>query len=325
MDNLLLFYGEEKFLIDEEIEKLKSKILSKGLETVNFTVLDGRSVETEEIINISRTVPMMADKKLVVVSDARFFDSREKNFEEADGKNAKKDDLLSFLQVLPSYTYLLFVCEKVDKRKKLFNFIQKNGLVKEYSLLSMKEKTNWVQKRFSFYGKKVNLSIAAFIAQYTDSLYQTDTEIKKIVAFVGDRTNIGQKDLDAVFSKTLENSIFDLTDYIGMKKPAQAVFVLNQLLSQGEKGITILFMISKHITHMISIKLMAGANYNDIRQSLGLHPFVLKKTIEQCKNFSLSELKTALKLCHEADLNIKQGKVGEKTAVEILLLNISGR
>jgi len=325
MDNLLLFYGEEKFLVDEEIEKLKSKIIPKGLEAVNFTVLDGRTVQLEEIINLSRTVPMMSDKRLVVISGARFFDSKERSIEETESKNTKKDDLLAFLQVLPSYTYILFVCEKVDKRKKLFNFIQKNGIVREYAPLSIKEKVHWVQKRFSLYGKKVSVSVATFIAQYTDSLYQTDSEIKKIVAFMGERTNAEQKDLEAVFSKALENSIFDLTDYIGMKKPAQAVFVLNELLSQGEKAITILFMISKHIMNMISIKLMEKADFDDIKQALGLHPFVIKKTMEQSRNFSLSELKKALKLCQEADLNIKQGKLDEKTAVELLLLNISGR
>lgn len=323
MNNLLLLYGEEKLLIDEQIERIKNQIVPEGLQTVNFVIINGETATVDEIINACRTVPMMAESKLVLVTNARFFEGQGKNSEGVEIKKDKEDTLLKFIQDLPSYSFLVFVSKTVDKRKKLFKLIQEKGVVKEFPALPLKLKIIWVQKRLSLYGKKADLSEAAFIAQYTGSLYQTDSELKKIAAYMGDRVKVEKNDVDAVFTKTLENSIFDLTDYIGMKKTSQAISTFNKLLSQGEKSIIILHMISKQIMNMISVKLMAESDFNELRQLLGLHPFVLKKTIQQSKNFSLKELKRALALCQETDLNIKKGKIDEKTAVELLLVEIS--
>lgn len=323
MDNLFLFYGDERFLIDEHVEKIKNMIVPKELETVNFTVLDGKTVPVDDIINSARTVPMLTDKRMVLIVDARFFQEKGGSSKVDAKKTAENDILIEFLQELPAYTYLLFIAQSVDKRKKLFKFIHKNGVVREFSPLSQREKTNWIQQRLSVFGKKAEVSIAAYIAQYTHGLYQTDSELKKLISYAVDKSNIEQVDIDAVFSKTLENSIFDLIDYVGMKKPSQALFILNELLVQGEKGIIILFMISKHIMNLMAIKMMEGLDFNEIRQALNIHPYVLKKALQQCKNFSIDELKKALKLCQETDLDIKKGKINDTSAVEFLLLKLA--
>lgn len=321
MENLQLFFGDEKLLIKEEIEKIKTAMIPAHLEAVNFIGLDGKTVSEDEIINAVITVPMLQDKKLVVVYDARFFESTksEKDGQESD----KKDDFAKFLQKVPPYTQLIFTCEKVDKRKKIFKLIQKEGIVREFPAPSLKEKALWVQKRAELYGKKMDLSAAYFMAQYTRDLYQTDMELKKVTAFAGEKQTIQQNEIQSIFSKSLENNIFDLMDYMGMKKPALAIAILNDLLLQGEKGIVILFMISKHIMDLISVKSLQNADYQEIKQKLNLHPFVLKKAIEQAKNFSQEELRQALKWCQQLDLDIKRGKIDDRKGIELFITRIA--
>ncbi|MDI3481164.1 MAG: polymerase subunit delta [Tepidanaerobacteraceae bacterium] len=321
MKNILLFFGEEKFLIKEEIRKIKKSLMPEHLEPVNFVVLDGRTVSQEEIINTSVTVPMFHDKKLVVVYDARFFETAEK---EKDGEKIKQDDaFVELLQKIPSYTYLIFTCEKADKRKKIFKWIQKQGTVREFSAFSLKEKAAWVQKRAAFYGKRMDLSLAYFLAQNTKDLYQTEMELKKIIDFVGEGEEIQKIHVEAVFSSSLENSIFDLTDCIGMKKPGRAIDILHDLFLKGEKGIVILYMISKHMMDLYSVKLLKKAGFKDMKQRLGLHPFVLKKAYEQSENFTLAELEQALRLCQQLDLDIKKGRIDEKKGIELLVAKMT--
>lgn len=322
MKNLQLFFGEEKLLIKEEIQKIKASMISANLEAANFIVLDGKAVAEDEIINACITVPMLQDKKLVVVSNARFFEGARS--EKGGDDPGRKDNFVEFLQKLPDYTQLIFTCEKVDKRKKIFKLIQKEGIIREFGAPSLKDKALWVQKRAELYGKKMDLSSAYFLASGTRDLYQTDMELKKAAAFVGEKQTIQKSDIGSILSKSLENNIFDLMDHVGMKKPAMAVGVLDDLLLQGEKGIVVLFMISKHIVDLVCVKSLQNLSFQDIKQKSGLHPFVLKKAMEQARNFTLEELKQALEWCQQLDLDIKKGKIDEKTGIELLIAKMAG-
>jgi DNA polymerase-3 subunit delta len=320
MNNLLLLYGDELLLIKEEINKIKSKIVPDYLESVNFIPLDGRTAGEEEIIDACNTVPLITNKKMVLVNDAQFFNVGKNS----DGRANKDSLLIDYLEELPPHVFLVFTCAKVDKRRKLFKVIQKIGVVCEYSSLKIKNKTGWIRDRAKRYGKKIEYTAATFLSQFTNDLYNADLELKKLVHFSGDRDNITMDDILMIFSGLTEHSIFEMTDYIGMKKGEQAIKILDGLTSKGESCIKILFMISKHLTDILAIKTRENMSFKEIRNQLALHPFVLKKAIEHSKNFNVEELKKALKMCQDLDIDIKKGRVTDKMGLEILLAKISG-
>jgi len=319
MKNVILLFGKEKLLISEEINKIKQKIVPDYLETVNYITLDGKQVSQEEIFNACQTVPLLTEKKLVVVYDARFFESSKGDLE----KPSAQDDFLNRLENISNHTILVFAALKVDKRKKIYKLIKAKGTVREFNQLSLKDKAFWIQKRVKLYGKSIDLKTAYFIAEYTGNLSQTDNELKKITAFLGDKQHIEPEDLSKIFYKSLEGNIFEMMDFIGMKNPSSAVKILNRLIEQGEKAIVILYMISKHMMDLITVKTMECLSFQDIKSKAGLHPFVLKKALKQSKNFTLDELNRTLKLCQQLDTDIKKGKIQDKMGLELLVTQIS--
>jgi len=320
MKNLILLYGTEKLLIKESISIIKQRLVPDYLDAVNFIALDGKSVLEEEIINVCHIVPMMNTKKLVVVYDARFFLSGKTGQEEGP---MKQELFLKQLESIPDYTYLVFTVEKPDKRKKIYKLINLKGTVKEFKTLSLKDKAFWIKERLGKYGKEIDLKTAYFIAEYTDDLFQTDNELKKLSSFVGERQKIQKEDIEGVLYKSLEGNIFDMMDCIGMKNTIGAVNIINGLLKQGEKGVVILFMISKHIMNLLTVKSLHNITFEDLKEKSGLHPFVIRKAVNQAKNFTEDELKRSLRLCQELDIDIKKGKIEEKTGLELLVTSIS--
>jgi DNA polymerase-3 subunit delta len=320
MKNPILFFGEEKLLMKEEINKIRHEVVPDYLDTVNYIPLDGKTVLEEDILNACNTVPMMAAKKLVVVYDTRFFESGKSRQEDS---SKKQDDFLKKMEMIPDHTYLIFTSLKVDRRKKIFKMIKAKGTVREFKTLSLKDKAYWIQQRVEMYGKSVDLKTAYFIAEFTGDLHQTDNELKKISTFLGEKRKIRQKDLTDIFYKSLEGNIFEMMDSIGMKNPIGAVDIINRLMEHGEKGIVILYMISKHMMDLITVKTMQGSTFQEIKEKSGLHPFVLGKAIKQSKNFTFDELKKSLKLCQELDMDVKKGKIQEKIGLELLVTNIS--
>lgn len=319
MKNIMLFFGEEKLLIKEEIDKIKQKIVPDYLEAVNCIPIDGKNILEDELLNVCNIVPMMETKKLVVVYDARFFQSG-KNRQKVSPK--KQDFFIDSLKNIPERTYLIFTSEKVDKRKKIYKMIKSKGTVREFKITSIKNKAIWIQKRAGNYGKSMDLKSAYFIANNIRDLYQADNELKKMVNFVGEKPKIEQKDILFIFSKSLEGNIFDVMDCIGMKNPTGAVKIINHLLELGENGVGILYMISKHMMDIITIKSMKGLSFNETKDKSGLHPFVVKKALGQSRNFALAELEKSLLLCQQLDLDIKTGKITEKIGLELLVTNL---
>ena len=56
--NVYLFAGEEVFLIDDALERLKSTVLNAGFQELNFTILDGK-----EVSHKNKRIPVICDQK----------------------------------------------------------------------------------------------------------------------------------------------------------------------------------------------------------------------------------------------------------------------
>ncbi len=55
---------------------------------------------------------------------------------------------------------------------------------------------------------------------------------------------------------------------------------------------------------------------------LGIHPYVLTKTVALARRFGLEELKKIYQLIGQADFDIKSGKLDPETGIDILIAKI---
>ncbi|MCG0274776.1 MAG: DNA polymerase III subunit delta [Thermosediminibacteraceae bacterium] len=319
MSELYLFYGQEKLLIKEAIEKIKSKYVPEAYEAVDFQALDGENVTYDDIVNVSRVAPMLAEKRVVVVYNAVFLEEGKKAAEKSGSGEAR---FIEFLENLPSYLCLVFSAEKVDRRKKIFKVIQQKGKVKEFSPLSFKDKVRWIEVRSAKYGKPIEHSAAVFMAQFTSDLYHVEGEIKKAIAYAAHKNEIEKKDLDEIMSKSTEANVFELIDCLAEGKVSSAVKILNDLMYSGEKALVILFMVSKYFMNLLALKANEGRTFNELQSALNLHPYALKKMLAQARNFTMRQIMKILALCQKLDIDLKKGRMEEKKGLEMLLLKI---
>ncbi|MCF6095945.1 DNA polymerase III subunit delta [Thermovorax subterraneus] len=320
MGELYLFYGQEKLLIMEAIEKIKNKYVPEAYEAMDFQRLDGEEITYDDIVNVSRVVPMLSEKRVVAVYNAAFLEEGRKN---AAKSESSENRFIEFLENIPPYLCLIFSAEKVDRRKKIFKVIQQKGFVKEFAPLSFKDKVRWIESRSLKYGKSIEPSAAFFMAQFTSDLYHVDGEIKKAASYVHEKNKIEKKDLERIMSRSTEANIFGLIDSIAEGKVSHAINILNDLIYAGEKSLVILFMISKYFMNLFAVKVNEGRTFNELQKDLNLHPYALKKMILQAKNFKVQQIKEILSLCQKFDLDLKRGRIEEKKGLEMLILKIS--
>jgi DNA polymerase-3 subunit delta len=310
----------------ETIEKL---ILQSDFKLMNKVVLEGK-VSTSSIIDNCETMPVFSDKRMVIVKNSGLFKSSKKDTDEstkAKGKTKSKgniDTLSEALSGLPEHVCLIFLESEIDKRLKIINTIKQNGLSVEFALLKPYELVNWIIKGARTYNKELSQAAASWLVDNSE-FHMSDlrSELDKAVLYTGDKKNIDLKDVQAISIKSIKTRIFDLTDAVAEKDPAKALVTFNDMLVLKEPIPKIIFMITRHIRQVLQIKILTkkGLNRNDAAVKAGLTPYAAGKIYSQAANLTEIELKNAMKQCLETDSAIKTGKMDEKMAAELLILN----
>ncbi len=62
--------------------------------------------------------------------------------------------------------------------------------------------------------------------------------------------------------------------------------------------------------------------YASILKRSGLHPFVVRKSYDQSRQFSLSDLKKIYQKIFQIDFDVKTGKVEPEMALDLLISSI---
>lgn len=326
--NIYLFLGEEVYLINKALEKLKKILIDPSFEQLNFTILEGKEISISQIIDACETLPFMAEKKLVYVKSGDIFQSKSKIFSEEDEKY-----FIEYIKQIPETTTIVFYgAQSVDTRKKIVKEIKKYGHIVDFTKLAEEELNKWIKKKFKGCSKSIGAKETALLKNHLDylgrnasqGLLDIENEINKIIAFMGEKTEVEDIHIEKVLSSNFQNDIFKLLDSIEKRNTKESIKRLNFILEDGEPVLKILTTLGNQLKNILSAKLLLEQGYTSkmIASKIGIHPFVASKCASQSKNFSVDLLKKLLNNFLEMDVMIKTGKIDEKIGIEMLVIEM---
>ena len=192
---LYLLHGEETYLRDYYLGKLREKVLAGGLEEFNFHPIAAKDMSPHALEEAIDCLPMMAERTLVQVTDFDLFKAGEKD-REAYGK---------LLSQLPDYVCLVFVFDlvpfKMDARTKFSAVIKQAGTVVNFVRQDQGDLVDWVRRRFRALGKDIDSKLALdLIFLCGDLMTNLIGEIEKIGAYAKG-VHITRQALDAVAAR----------------------------------------------------------------------------------------------------------------------------
>ena len=309
-----LFEGVEENIKAATLTALRKAILPEGFEELNESLMD--SPATDAIIAACETLPFMADKRLVVVREHPALTGRA----DADEK------LIAYIPQVPESTVLVFIAQgKADARKKLYSAIKKiNGIV-TFSALTDGELNAWVVKNFSGLGKTCSAQVAALLTFTVGSdTALLRTEIEKLAALTGERDAITEADVQAVATRSVECTVFELVDAVVAGQQGKAFGLLRDMLTSGSDRLGILAMLLRQFRLMQHIKIMQFEKLSsqDIKQRLGIAPFAAERCMRQASGYSGGQVKRAVRICLDAEYRVKSGQWNQEGALEKAMLEI---
>jgi len=319
---IFLLHGSESFRRQKKSQELKNKYIDK-LDPLgqSLSILDGAKLSAKNLSDSLSSGSLFTKKRMVVIENI-FENKQESLFSilvELIKKNEGDDDnIIIFNEDLIKKTALQ------AGAKKLLNYLLKQPYVQEFKNLNNFQLSLFVKEIINEKKAKINNSaLNLLILKIGNNLYRLNNETNKLIAAANGQ-EISNILVEELIKGETEENIFALTDALGAKNKALALRLLEEQLDAGLSLQYILAMLQRQIRIILSIKYLKSGNNlsdNQIVHSLKLHPFVIKKALQQSNNFSLTELKNYWQNLLDIDLDNKKGKSDIKSELYALLVS----
>lgn len=316
--SIYLFYGPERYLVKYYLNEIKNKTVEESLQAMNYLVLEGDGTTVEAIIEFCDCLPIMAERKLLVIKDFL----KEKS---SDISSKETEKLINYLSNLPNYVHIVFIEDiSVNKKSSLYKFLDKNALVIEFEHLTKQQLVKWVEKILKENNKDIGYDAANYLIDVLEpDMHGIMNECLKLISFVGERKNVSIEDINKICKKSINYKVFEMVEDISKKNVRGALVKLNEILNLKEPEIKILGLIVWNIKILLRVKIALNENMpkNLIAQVAGVN--YVSKYIEQSQKFTVEQLESALIKCSEADIEMKTKGLNNKIVLEKLIVQIS--
>ncbi len=320
LQNLYLFYGEELYLLESSLKKIKS-LFGEAVKGINYVVIDETNLTS--LISEIETPSFGYDKKLIIVKNTGLLkkEGKRKNIELSKFKEKLNEYILNNIKIIKE-TVILVIIEDDIQKQDIVSTIEKYGVSVKFDA----QKPMQIEKRIKSIcnGYKVNINsdtIKYFIECCGTNMQELINEIRKLIEYAEENGTIDKGMIDKLSIKKLESIIFELTDNLGKKQIKEALNVMNNLIYAKEPIQKILITLYNHFKKLYFATL-ALKNNKDLIEVLNLKPnqtFLVNKYKMQAKYFKEMELKNILQKLIDLDYKYKIGEIDLQVGLESIL------
>ena len=317
MNNNYLIYGEDEFLIKNNINKI---INSKDKENTSVIYYDMSEVSIEEVLEELNTFDLFGNNKIVICEKSIFLTSEGKK------DNYNTDILVEYLEKAKNDNILIITNSNVDERKKIVKDIKKSCNVIKCDKLKDYEVEDYILKRFNKLGYRIDRNnVKLIFDRIGNDLTIINNEIKKLIMYKLEEKIITEEDIINIVPKRIDDNIFDLIDAV-VENNKTKIFELYEGLTSyyGEEQTKIIVMIAGQFRLMLQCKILnsEGMSESEIASFLKVHPYRVKLAIQKSRNVKKEILEKYLVDLANLDINIKSGKINKNIGLELFFLNM---
>ena len=249
------------------------------------------------------SVPLFAEEKVIVIKNLLSLP-----------KDKFGEKIFIYLQKQASNfseKKLIFYEDKTLRKKKILDFLTKQGEVYYFPILKKMEIKKWVKQSFVDEDYKIAEEVVDWLLfALGEDPWVLAQEIAKIKLISGKETMISLpsvQDLSAVLSS---GNIFALVDAIGNRQKKEALEVYLQMIQSGIVPQYIFAMIVRQYRLLLQMKELQENRlpFAEIQAKMKQAPFITTKLLSQCRHYELTELKSIYADLLEIDLQMKVGE-----------------
>ena len=310
-DSVYLLKGEQYYLQQQFLSALRQQHHYGEMGEIRF---DLEEQTMDQVVDEAETVSFFAEDKLLIVSNAQLMFQQE------------MDHFLAYLHhPVEGTTIVLLGIDSLDERKKVVKQLKQQVTIISIEEMSDKELRSYVQQKIQQDDYSIEPKALEHLLILTDyRLTNVMSELEKIYLYALDDHHITTSLVDQLVSKSLEHSLFGMTDFVVNGQMDKALAFYHDLLLQGEDTIKMIYILGMQFRLLLQVKILMQRQYSQQKMAsvLKVHPYRIKLAMKQANKMTMKQLGEIYDQFVEADYAVKTSRLDQKMIMELLLLHL---
>ncbi len=171
--------------------------------------------------------------------------------------------------------------------------------------------------------KKIDGNALYTLVEYCNSdMMRISLEVKKLLAYLGDRNVITLDMVELLVANTIENEIFELSNAIAEKNKLKAITLFERFVARGVGFSVILAMLVNQYRRLLHAALSKKSD-KELAKDLNVKSeYAIVKAREMARKYGTATLKKCLDELVDAEYSFKSGVMVEETAVRTVVAKL---
>lgn len=316
---IIFLYGSDIFRSQQQLKKMVGKFKAdRDPQGLNVVVVDATQVDPSALLQEILATPFLAERKMIVVKN--LLSSKQKEFhgellERLLGKGFPESNVLVFWEGKGDY--------RAKATKQLFEHLKKEKFAQFFEELDGASLSAWISSEI----KERKGHIHAQALRYLISHVGSDTfKLHHLVNQLTAYKNGGEirvADVMLFVDETADDNIFNLVDAIVARQSKKVFTMMREQYKKGETAQYIFAMVLRQFKILLQLRDLFEREDNprsdELAKRLGLHPFVVKKSLPMVKRYTSADLKHVYQELLDIDVKTKTGQGDQSVMLDVFV------
>ena len=302
--------GEEPYYIDKISDFIEENVLEESEKGFNQAVMYGRDVSIEEIVASAKRFPMMAEKQVLIVKEAQ--------------------DLSRSIEKLTSYVdnpqpstvlVLNYKYKKLDRRKKLYKAVAKNGLIYESKPLYENQVADWIRRVLGGKKYQVEPKAAQMLVEFLGTnLSKISNELDKLTTILPQGSIITPEHVEENIGISKDFNNFELRKAVGERDVLKANRIINYFAQNPKNNplVMTISLLNSFFTQLLIYHGLQNKSRDHVAKALGIRPFFVTDYVTAARNYPMRKVAQIIAMLREADVKSKGVGASNQSQGDIL-------
>jgi len=316
---IIFLYGKDTYRSRQQLKKMVDKFkVDRDPQGFNVVELDCDKDTGANIMQQLLTAPFLAEKKMIVLKNL-LSASEHKDFlselmTRIDGKRLPEENIILFWEGNDTF--------KTKNAKTLFEKLKKEKFVQSFPEMRGLELSNWVKSEIVSRGGKIEPKALNFLLQnFGNDMWSLSTIIDQLLSYTSQEISL--EDVQKFLGEKVDDNIFNLIDFIVGKQKNKVFKMIRKQYENGEDAQFIFAMILRQFRILLELREVYEKQDNmhsaDLAKILGIHPFVVTKSMAFVKRYTLNQIKDIYLKLLEIDTKTKTGQGGQSFLLDVFV------
>lgn len=306
-----LLFGEEDYLKNIAIDFARQTLCpDEGLRTFNEIILDALDFTPQRLLEALSSLPMFADRKVIVLRGLNFTAMRQ----------TEQEAFCEVLEQLPAYDYNVLLVPVASgaldegilpkRPSALLTRLSEQLTPVQYEKCTPAKLCGWVGRHFEHNGVSASPELCNHLIEVCGrGMHVLANEIDKISCYVlsHGRTALTAEDIATAACVNVEFDAFAFTNALTDRNHARALAILADMKFRRVEPTVILGEVIRASCDMLAVRRMTmeGRTAQEIGKALVVHEFRIGLYQKSAARRTIEELEATVAACAEADIALK--------------------